>query len=68
MEDLSKLSKEVLTRRLQKYSDELEEVEEEQAYVLKQTGIHLPGRVVKKFESDINRLTQSIAELKAAQI
>ena len=38
MEDLSKLSKEVLTRRLQKFSTELEELKEEQGYVLRQTG------------------------------
>lgn len=65
MEDLSKLRIEVLTRRLQKFSDELEELEEEQGYVLRQTGLHLAGHVVKKFEVDIITVTQSIAELKA---
>ena len=33
MEDLSKLSEEVLRRRLQKFSTELEELEEEQSFV-----------------------------------
>ena len=65
MEDLSKLSQEVLMRRLQKFSIELDELEEEQSYVLRQTGLHLPGHVVKKFEADRIKLTQSIAELKA---
>lgn len=65
MEDLSKLSQEVLTRRLEKFSTELEELEEEQGYVLRQTGLHLPGHVVKKFESDVISLKKTIAALKA---
>jgi len=64
MEDLSKLSKEVLTGRLQKFSTELEELEEERSYVLRQTGLHLPGHVVKKFEADTIALKQIITELK----
>jgi len=65
MVDLSKLSKEDLTRRLRTLSEELEELTEERNFVLKQTGIHLPGHVVKKFEADTIALTQSITELKA---
>ena len=65
MMNLSVVSKEDLTRRLEKYSEELEELEEERSYVLRQTGIHLPGYVVKKFEANSIALTQSIAELKA---
>jgi len=65
MADLSKLSMEELTRRLRKFSEELEELQEERSFVLKQTGIHLPGHVVKKFEADTIALTQSIVELKA---
>ncbi len=65
MEDLSKLRMDDLTRRLRKFSEELEELEEERSFVLKQTGIHLPGHVVKKFEADTSTLKKSIAELKA---
>lgn len=65
MEDLSKLSKEVLTRRLQKFSAELEESKEEQGYVLRQSGIHIPASIVKKFEAETIILTKSIANLKA---
>ncbi|WP_040413055.1 hypothetical protein [Desulfosporosinus sp. OT] len=65
MEDLSKLRMEDLTRRLRKLSEELDELEEQKGFVLKQTGIHLPGHVVKKFEADTIALTKSIAELKA---
>ena len=64
MEDLSKLSNEVLTRRLQKFSDELEESKEEQGYVLRQSGLHLPGHVVKKFEADVSVLKEALTALK----
>jgi len=64
MEDLSKLSKEVLTRRLQKFSTELEELKEEQGYVLRQTGLHLPGYVVKKYEFDVSALEEALEALK----
>lgn len=58
------LSKEDLTRRLQTLSEELEELEEERSYVLKQTGLHLPGYTVKRYESESTRLQESIAALK----
>ena len=64
MSYVSKLSKEDLTRRLQISTEELEELEEERSFVLKQTGIHLPGHVVKKFATDSAALTQSITDLK----
>ena len=54
-----------LTRRIQKLSEQLEELEEEKSFVLKQTGIHLPGHVVKKFNADTIALNESIAELKS---
>ncbi|WP_407308465.1 hypothetical protein [Desulfosporosinus sp. SB140] len=65
MDDLKTLRVEDLTRRIQTLGEELEELEEERSYVLKQTGLHLPGHVVKKYESKTAALTQSIAELKA---
>ena len=64
MEDLSKLRDEDLTRRIQTLSEELEELEEEKSFVLKQTGLHLPGHAVKKYESQTTTLKESIAELK----
>lgn len=64
MEDLSKLRDEDLTRRIQTLSEELEELEEEKSFVLKQTGLHLPGHAVKKYESQTTTLQESIAELK----
>jgi len=65
MVDLSVLSKEDLTQRLQKLSVELEELEEERAFVLGQTGIHLPGYTVKKYASDSTNLQESITEVQA---
>ena len=65
MEDLSKLSEEALRRRLQKFSAELEELEEEQGFVLRQTGLHLPGYVVKKFDTDVSALKEALAALRA---
>ncbi len=65
MEDLSKLRDEDLIRRIQTLSEELEELEEEKGFVLRQTGLHLPGHVVKKYESQTTALQESISELKA---
>lgn len=64
MRNLLKLSKEDLTPLLQTLSEELEELEEERSYVLKQTGIHLPGCTVTRYESESSKLQESIAALK----
>lgn len=64
MEDLSILRDEDLARRLQTLSEELEELEEERSFVLKQTGLHLPGHTVKRYESETQALKESITELK----
>lgn len=64
MDNLSLLRKEDLLRRLQTLTEELEELEEEKNFVLKQTGLHLPGHTVKKYQEQTVTLTQSIAELK----
>ncbi|EHQ90366.1 hypothetical protein [Desulfosporosinus youngiae] len=65
MGDLSSLSNEDLSRRLQTLSEELEELEEERSFVLKQTGLHLPGHTVKRYEVQTQTLKDSISELKA---
>ena len=65
MENLSILREVDLTRRLQTLSEELEELEEEKGYVLRQTGLHVSGGTVKKYESQTIILSQSITELKA---
>lgn len=65
MEDLSILRDQDLSRRSQTLSEELEELEEERSFVLKQTGLHLPGHTVKRYESQIQSLKESITELHA---
>lgn len=65
VEDLSLLRDADLARRLQTLSQELEELEEEKGYVLRQTGLHVSGGMVKKYESQTIILTESIVELKA---
>ena len=62
--NLLKLNDADLTRRLLKCSDELEELEEEKGYVLRQTGLHVSGGTVLKYEAQTISLTKSIADLK----
>lgn len=64
MEDLSTLRDEDLSRRIQTLSEELEELEEERSFVLKQTGIHLPGHTVRRYEAETRALKESLTELK----
>lgn len=63
MIDFEKMSIEELEKRLVKLKDSLEDIEEERSIVLSQTGIHLPGVTVKKFEIEIGEITESINEL-----
>lgn len=63
MIDFEKMSIEELEKRLVKLKDSLEDIEEERSIVLGQTGIHLPGATVKKFEIEIGRITKSINKL-----
>lgn len=49
-----------LEKLLAKMNSELEEIEEERSFVLKQTGIHLPGSAGKKYEVEIKRLKEKI--------
>lgn len=64
MDDLVNLSLADIKRRLQTLEEELEELEEEKNYVLKQTGLHIGGFKVKEYQADTEALTLSIAELK----
>ena len=64
MEDLSKLSLADIKRRLKTLEEELEELEEEKSFVLKQTGLHIGGAKAQYYHNQTETLTQSIAELK----
>ena len=65
MEDVSKMKIEELERRLGLLEEELEELEEEKSFVLKQTGLHVSGGKLKQYESQTISLQQSISELRA---
>lgn len=64
MEDLKTLSRQDLERRLNTLEEELEELEEEKSYVMKQTGLHVGGGKVKQYEAQTIVLQKSIAEIK----
>lgn len=55
-----------LQRIMDKLRDELEEVEEEKMFVLGQTGYHLPGATVKKYEAEIESLKKRIEACQSA--
>jgi len=41
----------------------LEELEQERMYVLGQTGLHLPGATVKKYEADVGETKKRIKKI-----
>jgi len=63
MIDFEKMSIEELKKRLVEFKESLEDIEEERSIVLGQTGIHLPGSTVKKYEIEIDEIKQSINDL-----
>jgi len=65
MEDITKLSDWVLKRRLATLEEELEELEEEKSFVLKQTGLHVSAGKVQQYLFQTEALQTSIAELRA---
>lgn len=65
MEDLTKLADQDLRRRLATLEEELEEVQEEKDFVLKQTGLHVSAGKVQSYIYQTETLTASISELRA---
>jgi len=61
--DYAQMNKEELQKTLNKLKDELEEIEEESMFVMSQTGIHLPGATVKKYEAEKEALKVKIREI-----
>jgi hypothetical protein len=66
MKALSEMTNEELEKLMSKLKEELDEVEEEKMYVLSQTGIHLPGVTVKKYDAEIDGLKCRIEETEKA--
>ena len=63
MNDFENMSIPDLEKKLKRFKDSLEDIEEERSLVLGQTGIHLPGATVKKYEIEIEEINQCINEL-----
>lgn len=63
MDDVSKLDLTDLQKRLKTLEDELEELEEEKGYVLRQTGLHVSGSAVKQYETQTIALQEAIKAL-----
>ncbi|NLZ38745.1 MAG: hypothetical protein GX893_03970 [Firmicutes bacterium] len=53
-----------LEQLLSQLQEELEDIREERKIVLGQTGIHLPGSTVKKYEVEIKALEEKIEVIK----
>ncbi|MDD2498984.1 MAG: hypothetical protein PHT78_12330 [Desulfitobacteriaceae bacterium] len=64
MDNLENLPVEELKKRLLELEDYLEEIEEERQAVLSQTGLHLPGHTVRKYEAEIESIKKKIATVK----
>lgn len=65
VEDLAKFDRAALERRLKNLEEELDELEEEKSFVLRQTGLHVGGGKVKQYDAQTKALQESIAELRA---
>ena len=65
MQEYEQMEKHELEQKLKKLQDDLEDIQEERKFVLGQTGIHLPGATVQKFEAEISELEKKIAAVKS---
>lgn len=63
MFNYEKMSVAELEKKLTTLKEDLAEVEEERMYVLSQTGYHLPGAAVKKYEAEVEETKKRIIEL-----
>jgi len=66
MEDLTGMTPGELEKLLSELREHLEEVEEERMFVLRQTGVHLPGKTVREYEAEVNELKAKIDEVEIA--
>lgn len=54
------LEKPALEKIIHQLQEELEDIEDERTLVLGQTGLHLPGSTVKKYEAEIANIRKQI--------
>ena len=66
MKDLSAMTIAELDAQLAELRADLEEVEEERLFVLRQTGLHVSAGAVKKYENEVNDLKTKIEEVEQA--
>jgi len=64
MIDLACMSVAELENRLRTLEDELDELEEEKGYVLRQTGLHVSGGKVRQYEAQTIALQEAITAIK----
>ena len=62
MNTLSNMNSDELEEVLSKLKQNLAEIEEERTFVLSQTGLHVPGGTVKKYEVEVYDLKARIEE------
>jgi hypothetical protein len=63
MKDVSGMTADELQEYLSKLRADLEEIEEERRFVFGQTGLHVSGGAVKKYETEVNDLRTKIEEV-----
>lgn len=63
MIDYEKMTVTELEKELRNLKGDFEELEEERTYVLRQTGVHVPGATVKRYEADVEETKERIVEL-----
>jgi hypothetical protein len=66
MKDLSEMTVDELEDLLASLRDDLEDLEEERAFVLGQTGVHLSVSAVTRYEVERRSLKEKIEEVEAA--
>lgn len=63
MAELREMSIEALEQRLAKLKEDFEELEEERLFVLGQSGYHVSGGTVRKYEAEVKKVQDEIAEV-----
>lgn len=63
MKDYEEMTIEELQKRLAHEKEEFEDMEQERMYVLRQTGYHLSGGAVKKYEAEVEEAKKRIKRI-----
>lgn len=63
MMDYEDMTVEELGKKLAHEKEELEDLEQERMYVMRQTGFHLPGGTVKKYQAEVDEAQKRIQRI-----